>query len=73
MYSREDLDRIEAEWAFHFKGHAAFLDAEGFQAVQLCAAHNVPADRIIQAIQPGSKERHALRAATFPNILRLLL
>lgn len=73
MYSREDLDRIEAEWAFHFRGRAALMDAEDFKAIQLCAAHDVPPDRIVQAIQPGSKERRALRAATFPNILRLLL
>lgn len=59
-YSREELDWIEAEWAFHLHGRSAFLSREDFLQAQTWAEAGVPADLVVAAM--GSYfERRAKR------------
>jgi hypothetical protein len=50
-YTREELDWIEAEWAYHLHGRSAFLSREDF--VQLMAWNDlgVAADAIVNAME----------------------
>lgn len=61
MYSRETLDWIEAEWAFHLHGRSAFLSREDFLQLQAWAAEGVPAEAVVGAME-GFFERRAKRA-----------
>lgn len=59
-YSREELDWIEAEWAFHLHGRSAFLSREDFLQAQAWAEAGVPAELVVAAM--GSYfERRAKR------------
>lgn len=59
-YTREELDWIEAEWAFHLHGRSAFLSREDFTQAQAWAEAGVPADLVVAAM--GSYfERRAKR------------
>jgi len=49
-YSREELDWMEGEWAFHLHGRSAFMSREDFLQLQLWAGEGVPADAIVHAM-----------------------
>jgi len=51
VYSREELDWMEAEWAFHLHGRSAFLSREDFLQLQAWAGEGVPADAIVNAME----------------------
>jgi len=60
-FSREELDWIEAEWAFHLHGRSAFLSREDFVQLQAWDAEGVPAEAIVAAMETYF-ERRAKRA-----------
>jgi hypothetical protein len=49
-YTREELDWVEAEWAFHLHGRSAFMSREDFLQLQVWAGEGVPADAIVNAM-----------------------
>ena len=49
-YTREELDWMEAEWAFHLHGRSAFMSREDFLQLQAWAGEGVPADAIVNAM-----------------------
>lgn len=49
-YTREELDWIEAEWAFHLHGRSAFLSREDFVEVTAWEAQGIPADAVVAAM-----------------------
>lgn len=49
-YTREELDWMEAEWAFHLHGRSAFMRREDFLQLQVWAGEGVPADAIVNAM-----------------------
>jgi len=49
-YTREELDWVEAEWAFHLHGRSAFMRREDFLQLQAWAGEGVPADAIVNAM-----------------------
>ena len=53
MYSKEELDQIEAEWAFQLNGRMAFLGVDDFRALKLCHSFGIPAGQVIASLQPG--------------------
>ena len=57
FYSREELDWIEREWAFHLHGRSAFMSREDFLQLQLWANDKVPADVIVNAMDAYFKRR----------------
>jgi hypothetical protein len=73
MYTREELDHIEAEWAYQQYGRAALMEVETCRVLLICGERDIPVSRVIEALQPKSKERKALRVVTPANILRMLL
>jgi hypothetical protein len=60
-YSREELDWIEAEWAFHLHGRSAFLSREDFLQLQVWDQAGVPAEAVIGAME-AFFDRRAKRA-----------
>ncbi len=50
-YSREELDWIEAEWAFHLHGRSAFLSREDFAQLLVWGSEGVPADAVVGAFE----------------------
>lgn len=50
-YSREELDWVEAEWAFHLHGRSAFLSREDFSQLQAWDGEGVPAQVIVNAME----------------------
>jgi len=60
-YSREELDWVEAEWAFHLHGRSAFLSREDFAQLQAWDGEGVPAEALIGAME-AYFERRAKRA-----------
>ena len=50
-YSREELDWIEAEWAFYLHGRCAFLSREDFAQLQVWDAAGVPAEAVVGAFE----------------------
>jgi hypothetical protein len=50
-YTREELDWMEAEWAFHLHGRQAFLSREDFLQLQAWAGEGVPADAVVNAME----------------------
>jgi hypothetical protein len=50
-YSREELDWIEAEWAYHLHGRSAFLSREDFQQVRLWEGEGIPAEVVVAAME----------------------
>ena len=61
VYSREELDWIEAEWAFHLHGRSAFLSREDFLQAEAWAREGVPAEALVAAMG-AYFERRAKRA-----------
>jgi hypothetical protein len=50
-YSREELDLIESEWAYHLHGRSAFLSREDFAQLQAWDAQEIPAEAVIGALE----------------------
>jgi hypothetical protein len=62
-YTREELDWMEAEWAFHLHGRSAFMSREDFLQLQLWAGEGVPADAIVNAMDAYFQRREKRAAA----------
>ena len=60
-YTREELDWVEGEWAFHLHGRSAFMSREDFLQLQLWSGAGVPAEAIVSAME-AYFERRAKRA-----------
>ena len=60
-YTREELDWIEAEWAYHLHGRSAFLSREDFIQLMEWNGQSVAADAIVNAME-SYFERRAKRA-----------
>lgn len=60
-YTREELDWIEAEWAYHLHGRSAFLSREDFNQLLRWDGQGTPADAIVSAMETYF-ERRAKRA-----------
>ena len=60
-YTREELDWIEAEWAYHLHGRSAFLSREDFNQLLQWDGQGIPADAIVSAMETYF-ERRAKRA-----------
>lgn len=56
-YSREELDWIEAEWAYHLHGRSAFLSREDFAQLQSWDAASVSASAVIGAMETYFQRR----------------
>lgn len=56
-YSREELDWIEAEWAYHLHGRSAFLSREDFAQLQKWDAEGVAANAVIGAMETYFQRR----------------
>ena len=50
-YTREELDWIEAEWAYHLHGRSAFLSREDFTQLLEWGGQGVPADAVVGAME----------------------
>jgi len=50
VYSREEWDWVEGEWAYHLHGRSAFLSSEDFHRLQLWEGEAVPAEIIVNAM-----------------------
>lgn len=57
VYTREELDWVEAEWAFHLHGRQAFLSREDFQQLQLWDKAGVPAEAVVNAMEAYFERR----------------
>jgi hypothetical protein len=60
-YAREELDWIEAEWAYQLHGRSAFLSREDFAQLMEWNGQGVAADAIVNAME-AYFERRAKRA-----------
>ena len=56
-YTREELDWIEAEWAYHLHGRSAFLSSEDFTRLMAWNGRGVPADAIVSAMETYFERR----------------
>lgn len=56
-YTREELDWVEGEWAFHLHGRSAFMSREDFLQLQVWAAAGVPAEAIVNAMETFFQRR----------------
>jgi hypothetical protein len=56
-YTREELDWIEAEWAYHLHGRSAFLSREDFGQLMVWNGQGVPADAIVSAMETYFERR----------------
>jgi hypothetical protein len=61
-FTREELDWIEAEWAYHLHGRSAFLSREDFLQVQAWEGEGATADGIV-----GAMEAYFTRRAARPG------
>jgi hypothetical protein len=50
-YTREELDWMEAEWAFHLHGRSAFMSREDFLQLKAWAEEGIPADAVVTAME----------------------
>lgn len=71
-YTREELDWIEAEWAFHLHGRQAFMSREDFLTLRGWEGEGVAAEAIVAAMETYF-ERRAKRekARTFVSLHHL--
>ncbi|WP_306600271.1 hypothetical protein [Geothrix sp. 21YS21S-2] len=60
-YTREELDWMEAEWAFHLHGRQAFMSREDFLQLQAWDGEGIAADAVVGAME-AYFERRARRA-----------
>lgn len=56
-YSREEVDWMEAEWAFHLHGRQAFMSREDFLQLQAWEGRGVPADAVVAAMEAYFQRR----------------
>lgn len=56
-YTREELDWIEAEWAYHLHGRSAFLSREDFAQLMEWNGQGVPADAVASAMETYFERR----------------
>jgi hypothetical protein len=56
-YSREELDWVEAEWAFHLHGRSAFMSREDYLQLRAWAGEGVPADALVNAMEAYFQRR----------------
>ncbi len=56
-YSREELDWMEAEWAFHLHGRQAFMSREDFLQLQVWDGEGIPADAVVGAMEAYFERR----------------
>lgn len=56
-YSPEELDWIEAEWAFHLHGRSAFLSREDFLQLQAWGSQGLPAEAVVAAMEAYFQRR----------------
>jgi hypothetical protein len=56
-YTREELDWVEGEWAFHLHGRSAFMSREDFAQLQVWAGEGVPAEAIVAAMEAYFERR----------------
>ena len=63
MYSREELDQIEAEWAFQVHGRTGFLGVEDFRSLKSCHALGITAGQVIASLQAGSEPKNLAEIA----------
>jgi hypothetical protein len=71
-YTREELDWVEAEWAFHLHGRQAFMSREDFAQLQLWAGEGVPAEAIVGAMEAYFERRRKREGArTFVALAHL--
>lgn len=57
VFSLEELDWIEAEWAYHLHGRSAFLSREDFSQLQKWDAEGVTANAVIGAMETYFQRR----------------
>lgn len=50
-FTREELDWIEAEWAYHLHGRQAFLSREDFLRLRAWEGEGVPAETLVAAME----------------------
>jgi hypothetical protein len=62
-YTREELDWVEGEWAFHLHGRSAFMSREDFLQLQVWAGEGVPAEAIVSAMEAYFARRAKREAA----------
>ena len=62
-YTREELDWVEAEWAFHLHGRTAFMSREDFAQLQVWAGEGVPAEAIVSAMEAYFERRRKREGA----------
>jgi len=60
-FSREELDWMEAEWAFHLHGRQAFMSREDYLQLQVWDGEGIPAEAVVGAMD-AYFERRAKRA-----------
>jgi hypothetical protein len=60
-FSREELDWIEAEWAYHLHGRQAFLSREDYLQVKAWESEGAPAELLVNAME-AFFQRRAKRA-----------
>jgi hypothetical protein len=71
-YTREELDWIEAEWAFHLHGRSAFLSAEDFRQVTAWEAAGLGAETVVAAMDAYFARREKKpRARAFVSMAHL--
>lgn len=71
-YTREELDWIEAEWAFHLHGRSAFLSREDFATLQKWDADGLPAGALVGCMGAYFERRAKRpRARTFVALSHL--
>lgn len=56
-YTRQELDWIEAEWAFHLHGRTAFLSREDFTQLMAWADQGITAEAIVAAMETYFERR----------------
>jgi hypothetical protein len=56
-YTREELDWMEAEWAFHLHGRQAFMSREDFLQLQVWDGEGIPAEAVVGAMEAYFQRR----------------
>ena len=56
-YTREELDWMEAEWAFHLHGRQAFMSREDYLQLQVWNGEGVPAEAVVGAMDAYFQRR----------------
>ena len=56
-YTREELDWMEAEWAFHLHGRQGFMSREDFLQLRVWEGEGVPAEAVVGAMEAYFQRR----------------